>query len=137
MSVEERIKLLPPVTAANRPFWAGAEAGELRLQVCDDCGKHRFPDSQVCPNCLSHAATWQPVSGRGKVWSWIRMHQNYLPAFSEQLPYIVLFVELDEGPRLMSSFQGDPETLAIDMPVEVVFESLGDARVVPSFRSVA
>src|SRR5579875_1867422 len=135
MSVQERLKLLPPVTEANRQFWEGAAAGELRLQVCDDCGTVRFPDSQLCPNCLSHATTWKPVSGRGKVWSWICMHQNYLSAFSDQLPYIVLFVELDEGPRLMSSFQGDPETLAIDMPVEVVFESVGDTRAVPSFRS--
>ena len=135
MSVEERVKLLPPVTEANRPFWQGAAVGELRLQVCDECGKARFPDSQVCPNCLSHATTWKQVSGRGKVWSWIRMHQNYLPAFSELLPYIVLFVQLDEGPRLMSSFQGDAATLVIDMPVEVVFESVGDGRVVPAFRA--
>lgn len=137
MNVEERIKLLPPVTEASRPFWEGAEAGYLCLQVCDDCGKARFPDSPVCPHCLSSATTWKPVSGRGRVWSWIRMHQNYLTAFSDQLPYVVLFVELDEGPRLMSSFQGSHETLTVGMPVEVVFERLAEARVIPSFRAVA
>ncbi len=137
MSVEQRIELLPPITEINRPYWDGARAGELRLQVCDSCGKPRFPDAPLCPHCLASESHWQAMSGRGHVWSWITMHQNYLPAFTDQLPYIVLFVVLDEGPRMMCGLAGDSAGLAIDKPVEVVFESLNDERVIPMFRLAA
>lgn len=76
------------------------------------------------------------MSGRGKVWSWIRMHQRYLPAFYEQIPYVVLRVVLDEGPWMISGFAGREEELEVDLPVEVVFEQLGDERVIPMFRPV-
>lgn len=136
MSVEERIKLLPPVTDVNRGYWEGTRAGELRVQVCGDCGTPRFPPSSVCPRCLSDDASWQATSGRGRVWSWTRMHQRYLPAFDELMPYLVLYVDLDEGPRMVCGFVGSEDELEIDLPVEVVFEPLGDERVVPMFRPV-
>ncbi|HVW18847.1 MAG TPA: OB-fold domain-containing protein [Solirubrobacteraceae bacterium] len=126
---------MPEITDVNRPFWDGCREGELRLQRCDGCGLYRFPDAPVCPRCLSRAFSWQAVSGRGTVWSWIRMHQNYLPAFADQLPYVVLFVDLEEGPRLISGFVGDPDELAIDLPVQAVFETVGE-RVIPKFRAV-
>jgi uncharacterized OB-fold protein len=42
-------------------------------------------------------------------------------------PYVVALVELDEGPRLISNIVGcTPEEVAVDMPVEVRFEEVGD-----------
>ncbi len=136
MNVEERIKLLPPVIDANRDYWDGARAGELRLQVCGGCETPRFPPSAVCPRCLSSEYSWQAMSGRGKVWSWIRMHQRYLSAFYEEIPYLVVRVVLDEGPWMICGFAGREEELEVDLPVEVVFEPLGDERVIPMFRPV-
>lgn len=131
---EERFSaLLPEITPANRPFWDGLDAGELRLQRCERCGARRFPESPVCPRCLHDVARWEAASGRGRVWSWIVMHQRYFEALADELPYVVLFVELDEGPRLMARLDGPDESLALDVPVEAVFRRVGD-RTVPSFR---
>lgn len=129
-------ELLPAENDANRPFWDGLRAGELRLQVCRACGTRRYPESYVCPKCLSPDSTWQAASGRGRLWSWIVMHQRYFPAFADELPYNVAFVQLDEGPHLMSSLVEIPDDLRIDEPVEAVFVPVPGDRVIPKFRIV-
>lgn len=126
--------LLPAITEANRPFWDGCRAGELRLQSCNACGTLRYPESYVCPKCLSAEYTWKATSGRGRLWSWIVMHQRYFPAFADELPYNVAFVHLDEGPHIMSSLVELPEGLRVDEPVEAVFVPMPGDRVIPRFR---
>ena len=130
-------KPLPRPNALSQPFWDGARQHELRLQRCEACGKHRFPPSPRCPECLSDATQWVKASGRGKVWSWIRMWQRYFPAFEGELPYNVAYVELDEGPRLMTNLVGvDDADIRCDMPVEVVFDDVTDEVTLPKFRPV-
>ena len=133
----EYAKPLPRVHDLNRPFFDGALAGELTLQHCDECGHVWFPSAQCCPRCLSRQITWKPVSGRGRLWSWVVMHQRYIPAFGDDLPYAVAFVELAEGPFMMSSIvDARPEELACDLPVQVVFEQATDEVALPKFRLV-
>jgi uncharacterized protein len=128
--------LLPAITDLNRPFWDGCRAGELRVQRCRACGTLRFPESFVCPNCLSGDHGWEPVSGRGTLWSWITMHQRYLEAFAGELPYNVAFVRLEEGLHLVAALVDPPDVLRIDAPVEVVFVEVPGRRVIPKFRVV-
>jgi uncharacterized OB-fold protein len=38
------------------------------------------------------------------------------------LPYVIAYVELDEGPRVLTNVVDcDPETVAVGQPVQVVF----------------
>jgi uncharacterized protein len=129
-------QLLPAVTDLNRPFWEGCGAGELRVQRCDVCATRRFPESFVCPHCLSSGYHWEAVSGRGTLWSWIVMHQRYFPAFSNELPYNVAFVRLEEGLNLITALVDPPADLCIDAPVEVVFVEVPDGRSIPKFKVV-
>src|SRR5262249_24362197 len=108
---------------------------ELRLQQCEDCGGWRFPDSAVCPSCLSPRATWRTAAGRGTLWSWVVMHRAYLPTFPFAPPYVVGLVELEEGPLVASRF--DLETaLGLELPVEASFEAVGE-RTILTFRAYA
>jgi hypothetical protein len=135
MNLDAHAALLPKITETNRPYWDGCAGGELRLQTCAACGRFRFPDAPVCPNCLSPRYAWRVASGRGVLWSWIVMHQNYLPAFADELPYLVAFVRLDEGPYLISTLLDPPDNLRCDQPVEVVFDRVGE-RTLPKFRVI-
>jgi uncharacterized OB-fold protein len=129
-------KPLPRINKLNAPFWEGTRQHELRLQRCNVCGRHWFPPAYRCPSCLSTDYAWVRASGRGRIWSWIRMWQRYFPAFEAELPYNVAYVELEEGPRLMTNIVGlapDVE-LACDAPVEVVFEDVTDDITLPKFR---
>ena len=137
MNAEQYAKLLPEITSANQPFWDGCAAGQLRLQTCDQCGKRRFPDSPVCPRCLSSQFSWQPVSGAGTLWSWLRMHQRYFPAFDDEVPYLVAYIKLAEGNFMVSTLVEEPPQLMIDQPVQAVFVPSASGRVIAKFRVVA
>jgi uncharacterized OB-fold protein len=78
---------------------------------------------------------WQPVSGRGTVFSYNVMHQVYHPGFAAEVPYAVVIVKLDEGPKITSNLVGCRlDQIAIGMPVEVVFEQISPDVTLPRFR---
>ena len=62
---------LPAVTEDSAGFWEGTAAGELRIQRCSNCGRLRFPPRPMCPYCNSLDHTWDALSGRGRVWSFV------------------------------------------------------------------
>ncbi|MEU0423159.1 OB-fold domain-containing protein [Streptomyces canus] len=93
--------MLEPVKdPTGAPFWEYAARGELRVQACADCGELRFPPRPCCPHCQSFAEEWRPVSGRGRVWSYVVPHPPLLPDYAAQAPYNVVVVELEEAPRI-------------------------------------
>ena len=52
-----------------------------------------------------------------------------MPPFRDRVPYAVGIVQLEEGPRLMTGFVDTPlEEMAVDMPVEVTFETEGEGE---------
>ncbi len=128
-------KPLPEITLLNEPFWEGTKAHELRLQLCDDCPEYRFTPKDVCSTCSSVNATWTPVSGDGTVYSYSVVHRGPGPAFQEDAPYIVVMVDLAEGPRILSHMTGcEPEDMKIGMPVTVVFEDVTPEITLYKFR---
>jgi uncharacterized OB-fold protein len=125
---------IPAVTPELRPFFEAAKRRELRVQRCADCGALRFPARAICSQCLSTAAEWVPVSGRGEVFSFNVMHQVYHPGFADEVPYAVVVVQLAEGPKMISNLVGvPPHAVRIGMPVRVVFEDVSDEVTLPKF----
>ena len=127
---------LPTPSKLTAPYWEAAKNHEFKLQKCDECGHIWFPPSVCCPQCLSERFTWTTMSGRGRIWSWIDMWQMYYRGFLDERPYAVAYVELEEGPRLMSSIVGMVGSeLRVGMPLEVVFDDVTDEITLPKFRS--
>ncbi|GBD27864.1 hypothetical protein HRbin30_03221 [bacterium HR30] len=105
------------------------------MKRCIYCGHIRFPPALLCPRCWSEAHEWALLSGRGRVFSWVVVHQSQHPAFNADTPYNVAIVELDEGPRLHTQIVECPlDQIRIGMPVEVVFEKVRDDVALPKFR---
>jgi len=126
---------IPEVSPALAPYFAAARAGRLVVQRCTGCGALRFPPRELCSACLATEAAWQEVSGRGEVFSYYVMHQIYHPGFAAEVPYAVVVVKLEEGPKLTSNVVDCPlDEIAIGMPVEVVFEELSPEVTLPKFR---
>ncbi len=133
----EYAKPLPTLTDENRPFWEGCRAGELRMQQCRDCGHIRYPIQEICPTCLSERTEWTRLSGRGRVLARLVFHQIYHKAFAGDVPYNVVLVQLDEGPRMFSNVVGVPnEAITVGMPLEAVFEPATPEVTIPRFRPV-
>jgi uncharacterized OB-fold protein len=127
--------ILPTITDLNRPFWGAAAEGRLELQRCSACGHLRYPISTACPVCLAPEVEWVAVSGRGTVLSFTRFHRAYHPAWEDRVRYVVLLVQLEEGPRLFSLLVGDDAALRVDDPLEIAFEPDPSGSVtLPVFR---
>jgi len=130
----EYTKPLPKVTALTKPFWDGAKARQLRIQLCRDCGDVRFPPSPVCPCCLSDNQGWRVTSGRGTLESWIEFHRAYWPGFAPDLPYRVCLVRLYEGPVFVSNLVGDMEGAKLGAEVRALFNEITDEFTLPKFE---
>jgi uncharacterized OB-fold protein len=109
--------------------------GELRFQRCTDCGAWRHPPRVLCAACGSPRWAWGRSTGRGRIFTWTVVHQAMSPAFVSEIPYAVIVVETDEGVRVVANLRGaGPEVLRLDLPVEVVFETVDDELTLPMFR---
>jgi len=133
----------------NHAFFGWCGAHELRVQQCTSCGLKRVPPTTACPFCAHGESTWEPVSGRGTVYSYGEVHHAIQPVFRPFTPYLLLLVELDEqrgepgefdGLRLQSNLAtadgalAPPEivqTVGIGTRVRVVFKDVGDGIAVP------
>ena len=116
-------KPLPIINEDNAPYWEYCRKHELRMQKCEGCGHIRFPVSILCPKCHSMDAVWTKLSGRGKVFSYIVFRVPYIDSYKDDIPYTVVIVQLEEGPRMESNLiVPDLEDIRIDMPVKVYFD---------------
>jgi uncharacterized OB-fold protein len=121
-------KAEPRPSLDTQPYWDGTAAGELRLQRCATHGVY-FPPRPFCPTCLSEDVTWETLSGRGTLHTYVINHRA-APGFEP--PYAIAVIQLDEGPRMMGSIvncEQTPEALVLDMPLTATFEERGDVHV--------
>jgi uncharacterized protein len=130
-------KPLPAISTLNAPYWDGLKQREVKLPRCNDCHKLWYPPGPFCPDCWSRSFTWEQLSGRGIVNSWVVFHQAYFSSVKDEIPYNVAEVELDEGPRLLTNLVGiDNADIEIGMPVEVVFDDVTEDVTLAKFRPV-
>lgn len=125
---------VPRATPETQHFWDGTLAGELRLQRCDDCSQVYFPPRPFCPVCSSRVVRIFTASGKASLHSYV-INQRPHPAFEG--PYSIAVVKLEEGPTMMTNIVNvdqTPEALILDMPLEVVFETLTDDIALPYFQ---
>ena len=132
-------KPLPQATPETQDFWDGLKRGEFRLQRCEEptCeGRVFFPPRPFCPRCGSRNVSAFAASGRGTLHSYVINHRP-APGFEDDAPYAIAVVELEEGPRLMTSITGvqqTPEALALDMPLVLDPAAVSDEVTLPLFR---
>ena len=129
-------KPLPLITNLDRPFWEHAKTHRLHIQRCSSCEAYRFPASPVCAECGSDRYEYEPVSGRGRVISWVVYHRCYFPSFEAEIPYNVASVELDEGVVMISNILAPNEMLHRHMPVEVTFEDVTPDISITKFKPI-
>jgi uncharacterized OB-fold protein len=127
-------KLIPEPDEDSKQFFDGALEGNLMLMKCNNCGTHRMPSRKNCDICLSTDTSWVASSGKGTVYTFSIMHQQFHPGY--QVPYNIITVELEEGPRINSNMVGiENDAIKVGMPVQVEFERYDDVAL-PKFRPI-
>jgi len=127
-------KPLPTITAESRPFWEGCARRQLLVQRCRACGARQHYPRGICASCWSNDLEWQASSGRGTVYTFTVTHRTQARGFKDEVPYVVAWVELEEGVQLLTNVVGcDPSRVAIGMPVQVTFEEAAPGVSIPHF----
>ncbi|MGB3339473.1 MAG: OB-fold domain-containing protein [Devosia sp.] len=113
-------------------FWEAADREEFLLPKCGACGRFHWYPRPICPFCMSWDVEWTTSKGLGRVYSCTVFRKA-------EAPYAVAYVELDEGPRMLTNiWWGDPTGIFIGQRVQVTFVSASDqaARKIPFFRPI-
>jgi uncharacterized OB-fold protein len=105
----------------------------LEAAKCKNCGFVAFPPRQVCPRCHSRSFETIVLADAGKVVTYTIIRVPPQP-FSDQAPYAVGIVELDDGVRLTGQIVDCAfEELKIGRRVKIEFRKIyqeGEAGVI-------
>jgi uncharacterized OB-fold protein len=112
--------IVPQETALTEPFWEAARQGRAALQRCRSCGSVWHPPQPRCPTCQAADPEWFESRGKGEVHSYTVVRHAVHAAIAERLPYAVVLVELDEGPRIVCNLLDCPfEDIRVGMRVNL------------------
>lgn len=123
----------PAPDADSEGFWQATAEGRLALCRCRSCRLWLQPPLERCRRCAGET-TFEPVTGRGRLHSFIVVRHPSVPGYLDQLPYVVGLVELEEqdGLRLPGRVVGvEPDEVGVGQSVEAELVPLpgGDRRV--------
>jgi uncharacterized OB-fold protein len=108
-------------TGLDNEFWAATKRHELVVQRCNSCKTFQWGPEFICHECRSFDMGWHKVSGRGRLYSWVRCWNPVHPALKEACPYV----------RMVGNLLGDPKkNPPFDVAVEAVFEDHPEATLV-------
>ena len=122
----------PPVTPETKAFWDATAEGRLVLPKCRACQTVIWYPRAICPACHAMDVEWVEASGRGTIYSFTVVRRG---GYAGGGDYVLAYVELDEGPRMMTNIVDcDLEGLACGQPVQVVFHDTGHGTALPRFK---
>ncbi|MFC8386684.1 Zn-ribbon domain-containing OB-fold protein [Nocardia sp. NPDC057272] len=78
----------------------------LRIRRCRECHALFAPQTSACPTCTSELA-WIPSAGLGSIVSWRLEHRSVGDAPAEVMPRTIAVVELDDGPWIFTTIDGE------------------------------
>lgn len=113
----------------TRAFWQATAEKRLTYQQCRNCAHIVWYPRAHCTGCVEGDLETKTASGVGTVYTFSVVRQSYHPFFRSQAPYAVAWIDLAEGPRMLSNVIGlkDPSTeLQVGDAVELVWEEHED-----------
>ena len=132
-------KPLPAITTEAKPFWDAAAQQKLMIQRCKACNAWVWTPRPSCNECGSQSVEWTRMSGNGEIYSFTVIRQVVGRAaskgFEPDIPYVIAWVDLDEGPRMITNIVGCAvENVKLGMKVTVQFEQASDKVWLAKFR---
>ncbi|WP_083873266.1 Zn-ribbon domain-containing OB-fold protein [Nocardia testacea] len=112
--------------SAPKHTGTGGDAGAplledtLLIRRCARCDRLYAPLTVDCASCAADSLEWVPSSGAGSILSWRVVDRGVIGGRGETMPLTVAVVELDEGPWVYTSIEGNIPLVAAG-PVRVRF----------------
>ena len=115
----------PSVNPTTRAFWEATAEGRFLLQRCEACDLVIWFPRRNCPSCWTEDLAVFDASGAGEVYSYTVIHKG-VNDWKGAAPYVVAYVELAEGPRVLTNIVGcEPAEVRVGMPVRIVWQDTG------------
>jgi len=126
----DHITLHTQALAANPAmsfFWEATKREVLLLPHCKDCEKTHWYPRLFCPFCHSENLDWRASSGQATLYAATALSKS-------SDPYIVAYVELAEGPLMLTNIVGaELNDLKIGSALKLSFTALESGHCVPVF----
>jgi uncharacterized OB-fold protein len=118
----------PQMNPGDEPYFQAAGEGKLLVKKCNQCGQHHHYPRAMCPFCWSDKVEWVQAKGTGEIYTYTITRRG------GPVPYCIAYVQLDEGPRMMTNIvDTDLDTIKIGQKVKVVFKKTEGGQSVPCF----
>jgi uncharacterized OB-fold protein len=128
----------PKPTDGTGPYWEATKERRLVLQWCPRCSRYVHHPREACPGCLGTELEWVESVGCGAVHAASVHHRPFEVMSMEDCPYVVAFIDLDEGVRFMSNIVGDDAvSVRTGDRVELVWRPVAEGYHLPVFRITA
>jgi uncharacterized OB-fold protein len=124
------VEYFPP----PKPWRLEGDRLHLVGMACAVCGTKAFPAREVCSGCGSDDVKPCELAASGNLYSFSEVH---VAPKGFAVPYVVGYVDLDDGVRLFGQVEGTAATLAIDQRVTVILgpiRSRSDGTPVMSYK---
>ena len=140
-------KQSPVPDELSKPFWDACNEGRLIVQKCTACTERRglnvmqHPPERACTYCgLDQYLEWHEVSGRGKIQTYLVMHDIPIRTLQADQPFNIAVIELEEDRNVLflSHLPGTPvDEVPVGASVQVEFEATpATGQKVPEWRAV-
>jgi uncharacterized OB-fold protein len=98
--------------------------GHARLVAgrCRACGAESFPKADICSQCLCEEIDTVMLAREGNLYSFAAVHAAP-PGW--HLPYVLGYVDLPEGVRVLAHIAAPEQDLRVDMPVRLSVGEVG------------
>ena len=129
----------PEYFPLERPWEAQGDTVSLVGMRCSHCGTKAFPARAVCSRCgAQDGLEAARLSPRGKLYTYTEVHAA--PRDFPK-PYVLGFVDLEDGVRVFGQVEGTASTLQPDQAVETVtgvvrIRANGSSVISYKFRSI-
>ena len=126
----------PHVTPETEAYWEAAGEGRLLVGYCPDCDEHFFYPRSHCPRCAGTDVEYVEAAGTGTIHARTVVRQAD-GQYANAVPYVLAYVELDEGPRMLTNVvEADPEDVEVGHRVEVTYDEVPGEVALVRFRPV-
>jgi uncharacterized OB-fold protein len=113
----------PRATPETAEYWKALHEGRLMLSECESCGKLSHPPQAACAFCWRGKLKPRQAAGGATLNSFSIIRQTADPAFKARVPYVLAYVDLEEGVSLVSNvINCDIDKVAVGMKLRAVFE---------------
>jgi uncharacterized protein len=130
---------LPIPAAAEAPEIAehfdGLRRRELVIPQCRSCGKFIWYPRPLCSECDSTDVAWVTVAGSGEIYSYTWVYRGE-GEYQDIVPFAVAYVDIDEGPRILTNVIAPSGELSIGTRVQLAID-VSEERAILRFRVTA